>query len=72
MWAHIRRSIYLQKIYFKQITIWNSADAAREIGKGYSRTAYLLVSLNSYSEVIIPINRLMIMYQGCLVKTNHK
>jgi len=33
--------------------------------KGYSRIAYLLLSLNSYSEVISPINRVMIMYQGC-------
>ena len=32
---------------------------------GYSRIAYLLVSLNSYSKVIIPINRVMIMYQVC-------
>jgi len=70
--AHQAINIY-KRFYFEQITIWNSADAARETGKksyriqkkGYSRIAYLLLSLNSYSEVISPINRVMIMYQGC-------
>jgi len=71
MSAHIL-AINICKIYFEQIKIWNSEDASRETEKsyripriGYSRIAYLLVSLNSYSKVIIPINRVMIVYQVC-------